>query len=72
MHKQTFILPDELVKKLDKFAVERNIRTRNQALTTFLAEKFENQLDKYEERLDRIETLLKELLNDGKEGRNDK
>jgi len=61
MHKQTFVLPDELIQELDRYKEKNNIRTRNQALISLLTERFKSQLDEYEKRLDRIEKLLNEL-----------
>ncbi len=69
-HKQTFVIPTELIEKLDQFKAERLIRTRNQALTEVLKEffyredpkeKLNTMLNEFERRLDRIEKLIEEF-----------
>lgn len=71
MHKQTFVLPEELIQQLDEFAEKNMIKTRNQALTEVLKQFFQKNkqpkqefslmLDQFELKLNKIEQLIKEL-----------
>ena len=70
-HKQTFVLPKELVQQLDEFAEKNMIKTRNQALTEVLKQFFQKNkqpkqefslmLNQFELKLNKIEQLIKEL-----------